>query len=98
MRLTYIFHSGFALETDDAILVFDYWLDPARKNRAVEMRAANGLPPLPEPEPVNDALGESPDAAVAAHDLPPGTEQVDAASDHEAPVVPEKPRQLRGPL
>ena len=30
MRLTYIFHSGFALETDDAILVFDYWLDPAR--------------------------------------------------------------------
>ena len=78
--------------------VFDYWLDPARKNRAVEMRAANGLPPLPEPEPVNDALGESPDAAVAADDLPPETEQVDASSGHEAPAVPEKPRQLRGPL
>lgn len=29
MKLTYIFHSGFALETDYAILVFDYWLDPA---------------------------------------------------------------------
>ena len=30
MTLTYIFHSGFALETDSAILVFDYWLDPNR--------------------------------------------------------------------
>jgi L-ascorbate metabolism protein UlaG (beta-lactamase superfamily) len=30
MTLTYIFHSGFALETDSAILVFDYWKDPAR--------------------------------------------------------------------
>ena len=30
MTLTYIFHSGFALETDSAILVFDYWLDPSR--------------------------------------------------------------------
>ncbi len=29
MRLTYIFHSGFALETDSCILVFDYWKDPA---------------------------------------------------------------------
>lgn len=29
MTLTYIFHSGFALETTSAILVFDYWLDPA---------------------------------------------------------------------
>lgn len=29
MRLTYIFHSGFALETDCCILVFDYWMDPA---------------------------------------------------------------------
>ena len=29
MTLTYIFHSGFALETSQAILVFDYWLDPA---------------------------------------------------------------------
>jgi len=30
MTLTYIFHSGFVLETDSAILVFDYWLDPSR--------------------------------------------------------------------
>jgi len=26
MRLTYIFHSGFALETEHAVMVFDYWL------------------------------------------------------------------------
>ena len=29
MKLTYIFHSGFALETGACILVFDYWKDPA---------------------------------------------------------------------
>lgn len=29
MTLTYIFHSGFTLETSEAILVFDCWLDPA---------------------------------------------------------------------
>lgn len=29
MQLIYIFHSGFALETDRCILVFDYWMDPA---------------------------------------------------------------------
>lgn len=29
MQLTYIFHSGFALETDRCILVFDYWMDPS---------------------------------------------------------------------
>lgn len=29
MQLTYIFHSGFALETDRCILIFDYWMDPA---------------------------------------------------------------------
>ncbi len=29
MRITYIFHSGFAIETDNCILVFDYWMDPA---------------------------------------------------------------------
>lgn len=28
-ELTYIFHSGFVLETDRCILVFDYWMDPA---------------------------------------------------------------------
>lgn len=28
MKLTYLFHSGFALETEHAILIFDYWLDP----------------------------------------------------------------------
>lgn len=27
-QLTYIFHSCFALETDNYILIFDYWLDP----------------------------------------------------------------------
>lgn len=30
MTLTYIFHSGFALETQRAILIFDYWLDPSK--------------------------------------------------------------------
>ena len=29
MTLTYIFHSGFALETEQSILIFDYWLDPS---------------------------------------------------------------------
>lgn len=29
MTLTYIFHSGFALEAERTILIFDYWLDPA---------------------------------------------------------------------
>lgn len=28
MKLTYIFHSGFVLESDKCILVFDYWMDP----------------------------------------------------------------------
>lgn len=29
MKLTYIFHSGFVVETQSCILVFDYWMDPA---------------------------------------------------------------------
>lgn len=29
MKLTYIFHSGFAVEIHSCILVFDYWMDPA---------------------------------------------------------------------
>lgn len=29
MKLTYIFHSGFALETERCMLVFDYWMDPS---------------------------------------------------------------------
>ncbi len=29
MTLRYIFHSGFLIETDHCILVFDYWMDPA---------------------------------------------------------------------
>ena len=29
MTLTYIFHSGFVLETVQSILIFDYWLDPS---------------------------------------------------------------------
>ena len=29
MTLTYIFHSGFALETEQSFLVFDYWMDPS---------------------------------------------------------------------
>ncbi len=28
MKLTYIFHSGFALEAERSILIFDYWMDP----------------------------------------------------------------------
>lgn len=29
MTLTYIFHSGFVLETEHAVLIFDYWMAPA---------------------------------------------------------------------
>ena len=29
MKLTYIFHSGFMLEAEKSILIFDYWMDPA---------------------------------------------------------------------
>lgn len=29
MTLTYIFHSGFVVEAEACILVFDYWMDPA---------------------------------------------------------------------
>lgn len=31
MKLTYLFHSGFALETPSAILVFDFWHDTKRR-------------------------------------------------------------------
>lgn len=36
MTLTYIFHSGFVLETERCILVFDYWMDPAGVMRRYE--------------------------------------------------------------
>lgn len=29
MKLRYIFHSGFLLETERCILIFDYWMDPS---------------------------------------------------------------------
>ena len=29
LTLTYIFHSDFVLETEQSILVFDYWMDPS---------------------------------------------------------------------
>ncbi len=29
MKLTYLFHSGFALEAQRSIVVFDYWFDPS---------------------------------------------------------------------
>lgn len=29
MKITYIFHSGFAIETDGCIMIFDYWMDPS---------------------------------------------------------------------
>ena len=32
MKLTYIFHDCFVLETDNAIIVFDYWKDPVSRN------------------------------------------------------------------
>ena len=35
MKLTYIFHSGFVLETERSILVFDYWMDPANVMESV---------------------------------------------------------------
>ena len=36
MTLTYIFHSGFVLETERAVLIFDYWLDPGNVVPAFE--------------------------------------------------------------
>ena len=35
MKLTYIFHSGFVLETEESILVFDYWMDPGNVMESV---------------------------------------------------------------
>lgn len=35
MKLTYIFHSGFALETEQSILIFDFWMDPAHVMHSV---------------------------------------------------------------
>lgn len=29
LQITYIFHSGFLVETATCLLVFDYWLDPS---------------------------------------------------------------------
>lgn len=29
MKLTYLFHSGFSLETANCIVIFDYWMDPS---------------------------------------------------------------------
>lgn len=43
MKLTYIFHSCFVLDTDTCVLVFDYWLDPAEVLTKV-MAAAGGKP------------------------------------------------------
>ena len=38
-QLTYIFHSCFALETDNCILIFDYWLDPCNvMNRFITIK------------------------------------------------------------
>lgn len=39
LQLTYIFHSCFALETDNCILIFDYWLDPCNvMNRFITIK------------------------------------------------------------
>ena len=35
MRLTYIFHSGFVLEAEKSILIFDYWMDPGNVMESV---------------------------------------------------------------
>ena len=35
MKLTFIFHSGFALETEQSILIFDFWMDPAHVMESV---------------------------------------------------------------
>ena len=29
LKITYLFHSGFAIETSGSILIFDYWMDPS---------------------------------------------------------------------
>ena len=41
LTLTYIFHSGFVLEADSCLLVFDYWMDPAH---VLDRFAANTKP------------------------------------------------------
>lgn len=41
MRLTYLFHSGFAIETDNCIVIIDYWIDPTD---AVKNLLAKGKP------------------------------------------------------
>ena len=48
MTLTYIFHSGFVLETEKSILIFDYWLD------------LNGVVPFP----IDGRIGRSSSARL----------------------------------
>lgn len=78
--------------------VFDYWLAPERAERSRSLRAANGLPLMTPVDLVNDAQGESPDAAVAPEDLPPESPE-DRAPGNQAPSPAiDRPRQLRGTL
>lgn len=35
MKLTYLFHSGFAIESQDCILIVDYFMDPAGRIREI---------------------------------------------------------------
>lgn len=44
MRITYIFHSGFAVETSDALLVIDCWRDPAGVVRRLSRDTGVGRP------------------------------------------------------
>lgn len=41
MTLRYIFHSGFLLETEQSILIFDYWMDPAGVVKSVVNTSGN---------------------------------------------------------
>ena len=47
MTLTYIFHSGFVLETEQSILVFDYWLDPSGMMDSVLRSSSSSHAPCP---------------------------------------------------
>lgn len=35
LKLTYLFHSGFVIETSNSILIFDYWMDPSNSLSAI---------------------------------------------------------------
>jgi L-ascorbate metabolism protein UlaG (beta-lactamase superfamily) len=54
MRLTYIFHSGFVLETEKSILIFDYWMDPGNVMESVLQSEKPLYPKIRNYHPIHD--------------------------------------------